>query len=148
MALGVEVPGGHQAEQAAGGGPVVGDRGGAVAGAAHDIDQEAQAVVGADVGVAGDEPSLEMLYLADCGSLVLDRLIVVQEAQTTVAREGDREIGRADGLHDRGRERGLQLDRRSLARNVPHQGCAQVNRRSRTVGPRPVRQEQKLVERP
>lgn len=129
MAPGVEVPGGHQAEQTAGGGPVVGDRGGAVTGAAHDIDQEAQGVVGADVGVAGDESGLEVLHLADRCGLVLNRLVVVQETKTTVSRERDREIGCADGLHDRGRERGLQLDRRRLARDVPHQGRVQVNRR-------------------
>jgi hypothetical protein len=148
MALGVEVPGGHQAEQAAVGGPVVGDRGGAVTGVTHDVDQEAQAVVGTDVGVAGDESGLEVLHLADRCSLVRDRLVVVQEAETAVARERDREFRCADGLHDRRGERGLQLDRRHLARDVPHQGRAQANRRSRAIGRSPVRQEQKLVERP
>ncbi|GAA3117332.1 hypothetical protein GCM10010521_01310 [Streptomyces rameus] len=38
VALGAEAAGGHQAEQASGSGPVLGDRGGAVTGAAHDID--------------------------------------------------------------------------------------------------------------
>lgn len=148
VALGVEVPGGHQAEQPTGGGPVMGDGGGAVPGAAHDVDQRTEAVAGADVGVAGDESGLEVLHLADRRHLVVDRLVVVQKTQSAVARERDGEFRGADGLHDRRGERGVQLDRRRLTVDVPHQGCAQIDRRRRTVDPGPIRQEQKLVERP
>ncbi len=103
-----EVAIGEDADQDAVG---IGDRNARHAVAGHQLECVANCVVGSERHGLDDHPRLRALDLVDLRHLVRDREVAVDDADTSLAREGDREACLGDGIH-RGRDDGdLQRDR-------------------------------------
>src|SRR5207342_1723096 len=83
--------------------------------ALHELERLRDRVRGRERHRLDDHPRLRALHLVDLGNLVLDREVAMDDAETALARERDREARLGHGVH-RGRdERDVQCDRRRQA---------------------------------
>ena len=94
------IAGGHDAQQLARGGAVVGDGNGGVAGPGLQLQHIVQSGVGAKVRVGHHIAGLVHLDAADHGGLILDALGAVDEGHAALPGQGDGQLLARDGLHD------------------------------------------------
>ena len=105
------VAAGHDAQQLAVGGAVVGDSDGGVTGAGLEVEHIAQGSLRGQVGVGGDKALLVGLDAADHIGLLLNGLGAVDEGDTALLGQGNRQLLTGDGLHDGGDHRDVHFQR-------------------------------------
>ena len=66
--------------------------------------------VSVDADRVFDHAGFELLDLAHFGGLLLDGHVLVDDADATFLRHGNRQTGFGDGIHGRGHQRNIQLD--------------------------------------
>ena len=109
------VPAGHQAQQLAGAGAVVGDGHGGVAGALFQRQHVGQSVGQAQVGIAEHETGLVVFHLADHLGLLLNGLGDIDESDAALLRQSDAHLFAGHRLHDGGDHGDIHGQRAFLA---------------------------------
>ena len=103
------IAGSDDAQQLAGGGAVVGDGDGGVAGAGLELQHVVEGGVGAEVGVGHHIAGLIGLDPADHGGLVLDALGAVDEGDAALTGQRNGQVLARDRLHDGADHRDVHL---------------------------------------
>ena len=103
---------------------------------AHDVERAAQRGLGLDGDRVDDHAAFRPLHLVHFLGLAVDRQVAVNEAESALARHGDRQAGFADGIHRRRNQRNIQG-------NLPREARAGIDFGGQNRGP--VRDQQHVV---
>jgi hypothetical protein len=110
VGLEAQVAVGEDADQAAFLAAVVGDRDAGDAIAAHQLQRLEDAGVGGERDRVDDHPALRALDAIDLGCLLLDREVLVDDAEPALLRHRDGHLGLGDGVHRRAQQRHVEAD--------------------------------------